>query len=504
MPGGKPGSGWCARANRRMVCNMVTMPTAAVLLARISDARDGDEHGVAGQLSDLRAFAGRLGWGIGPAETHHIVENDTSAYQRRTVVLPDGSRALRTNRPGYRRALQMLASGQADGLLAIDLDRACRDPRDLEDLIDVVEGRQPRIPVDSLTGSLRLATDADVAMARVMVAMANKSSRDTARRVAGEMRRKAAEGVFSGGTRCYGYEPDMMTLRAGEAGEIVWAAEQVLAGASLRFCCHQMNARGARTTRGQRWATSSLRQLLMRPRLAGIAVYHGEEIGPGKWPPVLDEGTWRALVALLSDPARRTAPGNEPSHLLSGIGECGVCQDGTTVFASGPRVCSRYRCNSGAGHLGRAAEAADEFVGMVVVRRLEQPDAVELLAPRTCAVDGGELHRQAETLRQRLNEQAAAHARGTITTAQLEAGSAILRADLGRAEAALAASVTGSPLDGIAGRRDASEVWDALPLWRKRAALRVLVTPVLMPARGGRQPGGSYFDAASVVFRWAT
>jgi site-specific DNA recombinase len=32
----------------------------------------------------------------------------------------------------------MLADGRADALMAYDLDRAFRDPRDLEDMIDMV------------------------------------------------------------------------------------------------------------------------------------------------------------------------------------------------------------------------------------------------------------------------------------------------------------------------------------------------------------------------------
>ena len=82
-------------------------------------------------------------------------------------------------------------------MIAYDLDRAVRDPRDLEDLIDakVLGG----FTVRSVTGSLRLDTDSDVAMARVLVAMANKSSADTARRVARAAKQQAIEGSWHGG-----------------------------------------------------------------------------------------------------------------------------------------------------------------------------------------------------------------------------------------------------------------------------------------------------------------
>lgn len=152
-------------------------PRAAILLVRISDDREGEGLGVGRQEADGRRLADRIGWGI--AEV--IVENDTSAFRRRKIRLPDGTTALRVVRPDLRRALELLASGERDGLMAYDLDRYTRDPRDLEDLIDLVE--QQRVPVTSVTGSLRLDTDADVTMARVMVAVANKSSRDTSRRV---------------------------------------------------------------------------------------------------------------------------------------------------------------------------------------------------------------------------------------------------------------------------------------------------------------------------------
>ena len=92
-------------------------------------------------------------------------------------------------RPQFRTMLKHLTDGHAQAMIAYDLDRAVRDPHDLEDLIDakVLGG----FAVRSVTGSLRLDTDSDVAMARVLVAMVNKSSADTARRVARAAKQQA-------------------------------------------------------------------------------------------------------------------------------------------------------------------------------------------------------------------------------------------------------------------------------------------------------------------------
>ena len=48
--------------------------------------------------------------------------------------------------------------------------------------------RAPGIEIRSVSGSLRLDNDGDITMARVLVTMANKSSRDTSRRVKGVRR----------------------------------------------------------------------------------------------------------------------------------------------------------------------------------------------------------------------------------------------------------------------------------------------------------------------------
>ena len=100
-------------------------------------------------------------------------------------------------RPGFREMLDDITTGRVNGLLAEDLDRIVRDPRDLEDLLDAcaLTGASAR----SLSGSLTLTdggTEAEKSMARVLVAMANKASADTARRVS-----RAASGIGANPTR---------------------------------------------------------------------------------------------------------------------------------------------------------------------------------------------------------------------------------------------------------------------------------------------------------------
>lgn len=519
-------------------------PRRTARLARISDARNGDEAGVDRQAADTLALTERLGWGAGPAETHLVTENDTSAFTRRKVCrsclqpsrsctcppLPGGAKretALRTWRPGFRRVLSMLQSGEADGLVAYDLDRAVRDPRDLEDLIDVVESRRPRIPVESVTGSLRLANDAGVMVARVMTATANAASRDTARRVARKRQEQAERGEYGGGRRPFGFEADGVTVTGSEAAEIRRAADQVLAGVSLRTICADLRARGVPTVKGGKWDTATLRDILLRPRNAGLAVYgvreaarayreRGEPVpvdcgvtGPASWPAILPEEQWRAVAVLLTDPARRTTPGNTPRWLGSLIYQCGVCaQQGTgetcmvtgALNGRGPSYVCRDR---GGGHLRRAALRTDEFVEEVLIRRLAQPDAVTLVRPRPQAPDRAGLASELAALRERAAQLAAAFADGAVTVQQLRTGSERLNGRIRETEAVLAAAAGRSPLDGLPlGTERVREVWERLPLGARRAVLRTLADVTLHKGRPGRMPDGSYFDPGSVEITW--
>jgi len=120
-------------------------------------------------------------------------------------------------------------------LIALDHDRAMRNPRDLEDLIDLVEQSSPRIPIQSVTGSLRLANDGNINLARVMCAAANRAARDTARRVAAARRHQAEAGQYSAaGRRPFGFGRDGKTINPAEAAEIVNAADAVCPPAARR------------------------------------------------------------------------------------------------------------------------------------------------------------------------------------------------------------------------------------------------------------------------------
>jgi site-specific DNA recombinase len=482
-------------------------PRAAVLLTRISDARNGDTAGVTDQQADLRKRAAQLGWGVGEV----IIENDTSAFKRRTVALPDGRKAERVVRPGFRRALELLQSGQADGLLALDLDRIARDPRDLEDLIDVVESRRPHVPVESVTGSLRLANDADITMARVMVAMANKSSRDTARRVSRARLRQAEEGrPRHGGLRPFGYQDGGLVIREGEAAEIQKAADAILAGVSLRQVTADLRRRNVATVTGVPWSSNAWRDILLRPRNAGLVVHRGEilEGVAAAWPAILPRETWEGMVAMLTDPNRRTSPGNTPRWLGSLIYRCGHpdCVDlepPSTLRVSmsgGKHVRPAYRCMDHA-HLTRVAEPLDLHVSAALCARLAREDAVDLLPTKgPDRVDITALSAEANALRERIREAKDLWEAGVLSVADLKSRQARLAEKLADVEGRLRSAAGHNPAADLAGRPDAAELWLGLDLGRRRAILDALAIVWVLPL--AKPPGRAPFNPDSVKIEW--
>jgi len=163
------------------------------------------------------------------------------------------------------------------------------------------------------------------------------------------MRQLAEQGRDTGGgRRPFGYTKDRVTVDESEAPLLREAARRVVAGDSLRGICTEWNNKGIRTSTGGKWANTVLRRTLISPRLAGYREHAGKLI-PAVWPAILDQKTWEAVRAILTDPARVTTKGGPPKYMLTGLIYCGKCGNrvfgGTTVHVSGHTYVV-YRCTN--------------------------------------------------------------------------------------------------------------------------------------------------------------
>jgi DNA invertase Pin-like site-specific DNA recombinase len=496
-------------------------PVPADLYLRLSDARN--EEALDGREARLRARAAELGWAI-----HRVViENDmvpgngdgklrpASAWKRRRITTPSGRVELRTIRPGFRLILDDLATGRVQAVLAEDLDRMLRQPRDNEDLLDQVE--LSRATCRSLTGSLAL-TDGGTAdeqfIARTMANVANKSSADTARRVAAARKRLAGQS-YQGGRRPYGYQPKPRTekyhrnlvQRPEEAAVIRQAATDILdLGISLKAIARDLRERGVPTVTGTAWSAETLKDVLIKPAVAGLAVAKDDDgarlLVPAPWHQdrILDGDVWERLRDKLTDLARRTnqARANEPRWLVSGFATCGVC--GGPIRAAGGRDRAPAYVGNGCCHVRRTAARVDDAISQLVTDRLDEPDAAGLLRPPPRPqVDAGKLRAKARDLRRRRQAQRRMHADGLLDDAELADSLRDFAAKLARIDVQLAASDHADPLPEFRDGRPAETVWAGLGMARRRAVVQTLLEWVKINRAGRRGRG---FDPNTLQIKW--
>jgi site-specific DNA recombinase len=499
-------------------------------LARLSDNREdvdltdeGIPSGLDDQLRRMRDRAGQLGWDV-----WKVIKNPRlSAYKRRKVTLPDGRREYRVFRPDLREALADLAAGRANALLCLDLDRAFRDPKDLQDLIDVVDHSPHDIVVESVTGSLHMEKGRDNFDAEIRVLVANKASRDTARRVAAARERQALNGQYGGGKRPFGFcsGPPKSVPDGGRTDEAVCAwhggrdcrsgitrieaetdviadcSYRLLQGASLRSLAVELRDKEIPTVTGAKWAAESLRDVLLRPRNAGLIVYRGEilEGVTAPWKPIIERETFEAVRALLTDPARKIAPGAPPRWTGSGIYRCGLCTPPgsgagkpVTCYVTRGGTNPRYVCREYS-HVARNAYRTDEVVFAHVMYVITHPRAYELLAPAAPDVDVVALRKEKATIRKTLERMAEDEVVGLRTRAQVLAATRKANVRIGEIDELLNVTLTEDPLFEVVNAVDPVKVWKDMPLANRRILVDRLCTVTVLPSRAGRR-----FDVSSV------
>jgi DNA invertase Pin-like site-specific DNA recombinase len=481
--------------------------TRAVIYCRISQDRTGAGLGVDRQREDCEALATSQGWDV--VETY--VDNDISAYSGK-------------KRPGYRQMLADLNEGKATVVIAWHTDRLHRSPTELEEYINLSDRRG--ISTHTVqAGTVDLATPSGRMTARILGAVARQESEHKGERVARARRQKALNGDWMGGIRPFGWglptgetkkrvdrktgeeveEPELDMLKAvpEEAEALRYWTDEILSGGSIRSLVRWCADKGITTTRGNPVTHTDMRDMLLRPRNAGIAVYRGEEVGRGRWDQIVEETKYRAVVAILRDPSRTTTPGATPKWLGSLLYRCGrgECPHFVYVTQSGGRSYPSYRCQSGHGG-GRRAETTDQYVEDTIIERLERDDAHELLEPVPDGVDVAALQAEAEGIRGRMRDLGGLFGAGQIDMVAFTEGTDTARAQLEGVMAQLARAATVDPLVSLVGAPDVRKAWRGMDLDRQRVVLRSLVEVTLKTPRPGRMPDGGYFDYDAVVFKW--
>ena len=278
-------------------------------------------------------------------------------YNVIAVFKDDGIGAFKdTNRPGFLSLLKAAEAGEFRVLLAVAEDRFARQPRASIHLAEICADagitwhtvRDGRLDASSSEGEL------------MSFFRSYQGRQDQRNKIESMLRRfetQRAEGKPLWGVRPFGFELNRIDHREDEAAELRWAYDSVLAGASLRSIMRAWQERGIetslardrrekrergepvpfdernklRTEEGEKplkepvgWSYATVRQLLMRPRNAGLMERDGAIIEDitAVWTPVVSRDVWERTCAILTDPARSTTTSLESKWLCAGLIYC--------------------------------------------------------------------------------------------------------------------------------------------------------------------------------------
>jgi site-specific DNA recombinase len=453
-------------------------PQAAAIYTRISHDPTGERLGVQRQEEDCRAEARRRGWLVSAV----YEDDDRSAY------------SLKKPRPQYQRMLRDIQLGLRDGVMIWRLDRLHRQPRELEEFIVVCDKHQ--VQLATVTGDVDLSTSQGRLLARAWGAFAAHESEVKGERLSRAFEDRARRGLRHYTGRNYGYT-SRMAINPREAVVITEAAARILRGESMGSVCRDLNRRRIPTARNTIWHATSLRAILVSPRIAGMSTYHGEIVGKGQWKGVIPRAQSERLRALLGDPERRLNQQCIGRHLLTGVLRCGRC--GAQLYSSRVHAQRGYRCLrrddlKGCGRIGVLASTLEGFVVEQMFERLDSP-ALEEALRRAHMTDPQWRRAQAavDSAQGRLERLASDYGAGQLSHAEWLAARSALAQRMNTARAAVLSDSAESMLTEFVGDSvRLRSTWVELSHSRQVAIVSALVRGIFVwpaPTTHRRSPG---------------
>lgn len=299
----------------------------AIIYGRLSDDPNGEAEAVTHrQIPDCQRYCADQGLSVYKV----LIDNDISA-----------SRYSTSARPAYEEGIALVRDSTVTTIVAWHLDRLYRQPRELEQLIDLAD--KGTVKIRTLYGDYDLTKSDDRFMARLMVNLAAKESDDKSRRLTRKHADLAAKGMPSGGPRSFGWNKAMTDFEPAEADAIRWAVDEIMKGWSLRAIATEWNDRGLATPRGNRWMPQTVSKCLRGARLAGLREHHGEIVGVAVWPAIINQDTFYELRAFLANRSLGTRP-TPRKRPLTGLLFCGVCRSPLGAITSHDR--RAFRCKN--------------------------------------------------------------------------------------------------------------------------------------------------------------
>jgi site-specific DNA recombinase len=409
------------------------------------------------------------------------------------------SKFSRKPRPGYQTLLTAIRTNRATAALITEMPRLYRRLDELLDLIKLAEQTKLKHIITMDEAGYDLSTGQGIHNAVSAVNNAMLESRRTSDRMKRKIRAKARDGAGHGGRRPYGYELGWMALREDEAEVIRWMVKRVIAGETINGVVKQLNQQGITTATGKMWHHTLVRQILTRPRIAGIRSHNGSTYR-GAFPAIITVGEWELLQLALAKLRRAHTGGVQQGrrYLLTGLVYCGNCgqpmMGGAHHGSREVRSKPRYRCENRlgvnpprCGKVIRLAEPVDLLVTEAVLYALDRMDLSQLL--RRDAKQGTKaLLEQYQRLQRRKCDLVDDYASGLLTRAELAQAKVTMEGQIEQVQAQLAQFQPQRAFELIPAGQTVKEAWEKGSLSWRRTILSLLIDRVVI------KPTTSYYS----------
>ena len=197
------------------------------------------------------------------------VEGYAGLYDLELIeVIDDAGESAKTlNRPGLQRALALLKSGAADGLLICKLDRLTRSVSDWQTLIDGYFSDRRGKHLMSVGDNIDTRTAAGRLVLNVLLSVAQWEREAIAERTRDALQHKIRSGERCGKVR-FGYDlaDDGKTLLPNPAEQeaIGIMRELRAAGETLQSIADELTTRGIASKEGRQWTPTTISRLITR------------------------------------------------------------------------------------------------------------------------------------------------------------------------------------------------------------------------------------------------
>jgi DNA invertase Pin-like site-specific DNA recombinase len=181
------------------------------------------------------------------------------------VVIDAGASAKTLDRPGLKRALDLLKAGKAEALLVVKLDRLTRSVTDLGKLVEryFAPGKAALL---SVSEQIDTRSAAGRLVLNVLASVSQWEREAIGERTSAALRHKAAQGEYTGGDVPYGFRlaccGERLEPEPREQALLAQARRLRKKGLSLRAVARELVARGFRTRRGGAFAPVQVKRML--------------------------------------------------------------------------------------------------------------------------------------------------------------------------------------------------------------------------------------------------